>query len=100
VIQLALDMRRQSQIDAAFSEFHARNPHVYARLAAMARQAVAAGRRRIGIGMLFEVLRWEHQIATTDEEFRLNNNYRSRYAFSSSASSRARRSSRGSHVGG
>lgn len=40
----------------------------------------AAGRTRIGVGMLFEVLRWHSQRATTGDPFRLNNSYRSRYA--------------------
>lgn len=71
---------RESRIDRAFAEFHRSNPHVYQRLAEMARQLVARGHKRIGIGMLFEVLRWQSAIETTGDEFRLNNNYRSRYA--------------------
>ena len=82
MIQVALDLREQhrSKLDREFSEFHRANPHVYRRLVDMARQAVRAGRRKIGIGMLFEVLRWEHAISTVGDEFRLNNNHRSRYA--------------------
>ncbi len=69
-------------IEAQFEAFHTRHPEVYASLVTLAYQA--RGRdRRIGIGMLFEVLRWEWTLAGLPddaEEFKLNNNYRSRYA--------------------
>ncbi len=71
-------------IDSRFEAFHARHPEVYDELVDLAYQARrVAGRRRIGIGMLFEVLRWEWTLAGLPddaEEFKLNNNYRSRYA--------------------
>ncbi len=68
-------------IDAAFWNFHTNHPEVYKGLVRLAYQAVNAGRERIGIKMLFEVLRWEWIITPdTSEEFKLNNNYTSRYA--------------------
>ena len=69
-------------IDDAFHAFHTANPWVYAALVELARDLVRRGHSRIGIGMLFEVLRWHWHRATVDpsSEFKLNNNYRSRYA--------------------
>lgn len=67
-------------IEAEFRIFHRENPHVYEKLVELARQARTNGRQTLGIGMLFEVLRWEHLIYTTDPDFKLNNNYRSYYA--------------------
>ena len=71
-------------IQAQFEAFHTRHPEVYADLVRLASRArVTAGRDRIGIGMLFEVLRWEWTLAGLPddaEESKLNNNYRSRYA--------------------
>lgn len=70
-------------IDASFARFHVEHPDVYDRLCAMTRELVAAGHSRVGIGMLFEVLRWEHARsgpADAVSPFKLNNNYRSRYA--------------------
>ena len=63
-----------------FAHYHAVNPHVYHALVRLARGLVANGRHRFGIGMLFEVLRWETAMATAGDDFKLNNNYRSRYA--------------------
>tara|TARA_R110002110_G_scaffold415835_1_gene657195 strand:+ start:22054 stop:22386 length:333 start_codon:yes stop_codon:yes gene_type:complete len=64
-----------------FWQFHRDNPGVYVRLVAMTRIMRNAGRTRIGIGMLFEVLRWEYWLSTeSDEPFKLNNNYRAYYS--------------------
>lgn len=73
---------REATIEAAFNAYHAAHPNVCDELIRMSREAKAAGRRRIGIGMLFEVLRWNAIIAglpDPHEAYKLNNNYRSRY---------------------
>jgi hypothetical protein len=70
----------EATIREAFLRFHAENPHVYERLVRLARRARRSGAERIGIGMLFEVLRWQHTLATKGDVFLLNNNYRSYYA--------------------
>jgi hypothetical protein len=71
----------ESRIDRAFAEFHAANPDVYRCLVSLARDLRARGHQRLGIGMLFEVVRWQRHMTTVDADgFKLNNNYRSRYA--------------------
>jgi len=70
-------------IQTKFEHFHQRNPRVYTELVKLARRAKARGRNRIGISQLFEVLRWEWSMAGLPdghEFYKLNNNYRSRYA--------------------
>jgi hypothetical protein len=67
-------------IDDSFEAFHKANPHVYERLVHHARVALRAGRHRGGIGMLYELVRWERYIETTGDTWKLNNNFRSRYA--------------------
>lgn len=69
-----------SPIDSAFIDFHRANPHVYDALVRLAKQAAAAGRTKVGMKMLFEVLRWEQFLVTSDPDFKLNNNYTARYA--------------------
>jgi hypothetical protein len=70
----------QPTIAEMFAEFHRINPHVYDALVKLARQSLVRG-KRTGIGALFEVLRWQWVIETGSvDEFRLNNNMRSRYA--------------------
>lgn len=70
-------------IQEAFEDFHAENPTVYAALVRLARQAKARGHLRIGIELLFAVLRWERMMGTADpsqDHFKLNDHYTSRYA--------------------
>ncbi len=67
-------------IQIKFEQFHADNPWVYRRLEQMTHDLIQRGRTRVGIGMLFEVIRWQVARSTTDIDFKLNNNYRSRYA--------------------
>jgi len=71
----------ESRLDRAFAKFHGENPAVYRKLVRLARDLRQRGHRRLGIGMLFEVLRWQHYLETTDVTgYKLNNNHRSRYA--------------------
>lgn len=65
-----------------FHAFHEANPHVYKSLVRLARRYKARQHsRKLGISMLFELLRWDHMMTTTgDAEFKLNNNFRAYYA--------------------
>jgi hypothetical protein len=67
---------------AAFREFHAENPHIYAQLERLAFKLRNRGVEKWGIKALWEVLRYELAIATNSpvSTFRLNNNYTAYYA--------------------
>lgn len=66
-------------IQERFEAFHQLNPWVLRALEQLTADYLTRGSKRVGIGMLFEVLRWRYAIATEGDEFRLNNSYRSRY---------------------
>lgn len=66
-------------IQARFEAFHRLNPWVLRALETLTADYLNRGAKRVGIGMLFEVLRWQYATATEGDEFRLNNNFRSRY---------------------
>ncbi|OBK22532.1 hypothetical protein [Mycobacterium asiaticum] len=64
-----------------FEEFHEANPKVYVVLVRLAREWVArTGRTKLGIKTLYERARWEIALATSDPDFKLNNNYTAYYA--------------------
>jgi hypothetical protein len=70
-------------LQAKFEEFDKNNPHVYAELVKLAKRARARGVERLGIKMLWEVLRWQLQVETYHpgaDKFRLNNNYHALFA--------------------
>lgn len=72
---------RRDAIQTRFEKFHRENPQVYTKLVDLALRAKASGHKSIGIGLLWERLRWFYTIeTTTDNKFRLDNNHRSRYA--------------------
>lgn len=71
--------RRQSLAEQ-FMDFHRANPHVYRALRILALNLVSTGRKRGSINQLFEVLRYEYALRTHGDEYKLNNNWRSRYA--------------------
>jgi hypothetical protein len=68
-------------IQERFEEFHRLNPWVYEAIEKLAADWIGRGRKRLGIGMLWEVLRWQYAMRTQDvsSEFKLNDHYRSRY---------------------
>lgn len=76
------DQVPNSVIETNFRQFHLENPDVYKELVRLAREALKMGHRKIGIGLLWEVMRWNLTIKIIDKrsDFLLNNNYRSRYA--------------------
>lgn len=63
-----------------FEQFHSDNPHVYRSLVDLTREGKESGRKRLGIAMLFNVLRWNRMLATQGEPFKLNNNYQPFYS--------------------
>jgi hypothetical protein len=63
-----------------FEDFHSKNPHVYESLRQLALDLVDAGHSHFGIAMIYETLRWQHAMRTTDKDFKLNNSYRAAYA--------------------
>jgi len=76
--QRALPLDR---VEQSFREYHAGHPWVYERLVETVRWYAGRGRKR-GVGFFFEVLRHEMFMGDTHDAdgFKLNNNFRSRYA--------------------
>jgi hypothetical protein len=75
------DYREEDTIQERFERFHRCNPWVYEQLRHRAHELLNRGHRKIGIKMLFEVLRWQYYMQTFDPSgWKLNNNFTSRYA--------------------
>jgi hypothetical protein len=66
-------------IEERFSRFHERNPHVYEALRQIALWCHRNG-KRMGIKAIYERARWEFNIRTDGEPYRLNNNFTALYA--------------------
>ncbi|TCJ23049.1 hypothetical protein [Nocardioides jejuensis] len=62
-----------------FAEFHRQNPWVLAAIERLIGEWIRAGHVRVGIGAVWERIRWEYGM-TTGDTFKANNNHRSHYA--------------------
>jgi hypothetical protein len=75
------DFKRELSMSEAFWQFHQANPHIYEILRKFAFEAVQRRRRKIGMKLLFERVRWHVVVETdTDDDFKLNNNFTAFYA--------------------
>ena len=73
-----MDLEPKLQRD--FDSFHAENPRVYELFKRFAFEAIRAGYERFGAASIFERARWEINIETRGDTFKLNNNYRAFYS--------------------
>ena len=67
-------------LNEKFKRFHSRNPHVYLALINLVKEVRATGKERVGIEMLMNQLRWNSFITTNGEDYKINQNFASRYA--------------------
>lgn len=80
--QEAFDFGKPLTTKEKFEVFHAKNPHVLVLLEELTGKMYRLGRKRIGINMLSEVLRYDFYLRTDDPntEFKMSNSYRPHYA--------------------
>lgn len=76
-----MTVAERETIEQRFRGFHQQNPRVYDALRKLAVDLVQMGHERVGMKMLFEVVRWQHAMRTTkDGGFKLNNDFTALYA--------------------
>lgn len=68
-----------SSIESRFRRFHAQNPHVYQMFKQFTIEAISKGRQKIGAKMIAERIRWYSEVESSGDQFKLNNNFVSRY---------------------
>jgi hypothetical protein len=73
-------VEKGATIQQRFEAFHSANPAIYSLLVRMALDLKRRGFAHYGVAGLFEVIRWEYALRTNDNDFKLNNIYRSRYS--------------------
>jgi len=62
-----------------FKKYHFENPHVYARFKELAFQMMKSGRKKYSSKLIINIIRWENDLITTGEEFKINDRYQSIY---------------------
>lgn len=66
-------------IQERFESFHTLNPWVLDELEKLTQQMLDAGRRRLSIETLVGKIRWDYNLTTTGDPFKINDHYTSRY---------------------
>lgn len=69
-----------SKIETRFWRFHHANPHVYGLFNRFAMDLVDRGYTLLSANRIFERIRWETMISTTDPRFKINDHHRPYYA--------------------
>lgn len=69
-----------ASLESRFHIFHRENPRVFRALALLALRWCRKSSKPCSIAMLFEIIRYQSEMKTTGDVFKLNNSYRSRYA--------------------
>jgi len=71
----------RDSLQRRFEAYHQARPEIFDHLVKLCFEVKAMGFKRYGIGSLWEVMRWHFQIdKKMGDDFKLNNDYRSRYA--------------------
>lgn len=74
------DYDRNASIQERFNAFHRANPHVFRALRSLCLGMKRRGHNQWSIKAAFEIIRWQYAMQTTDNDFKLNNNYHALYA--------------------
>lgn len=63
-----------------FREYDRRNPEVYREFKLLAYELVEAGREKYGAWAIMNTIRWNHDIRTSGDVFKIRNDFISLYA--------------------
>lgn len=64
---------------AEFKIFHAKNPHIYEEFGKLARQMKATGRKKYSSKAIINVLRWNMDLRSQGDVFKINDKFQSIY---------------------
>lgn len=67
-------------IEKKFNEFDQSNPEVWRMFQMFAHQMAEKGHQVLSSKLIFERMRWETMMRSTDPDYKLNNNYTAYYA--------------------
>jgi len=63
----------------AFKKFHKNNPHIYKEFCHLARKIRETGREKYSAKMIINVIRWNHDINSKGDSFKVNDKFQSLY---------------------
>ena len=70
----------QHKKEQQFKVFHEANPEVYQMFERFTFDAIYRGHERLSAEMIINRIRWETKVITTDNDYKINNNYKPFYS--------------------
>jgi len=67
-------------IKQGFEEFHRDNPHVFKAFEKQALKAIEMGKKKLSAKLIINWIRWNEELKTTDQNFKINDAFQSYYA--------------------
>jgi len=67
--------RYDTNIKNRFKKYHAENPHVYETFKKLAFKMLGTGRKKYSARTIFEVMRWDRDVKTTGDVFKIGNDF-------------------------
>lgn len=68
------------KLAGAFGRYHGKNPQVYERFMELTFKMLQTGRSQYSAWAIFNVIRWDHDMSTTGDMFKISNDYIAIYA--------------------
>ena len=63
-----------------FLYYHYENPHIWEAFERFCLRAIERGHTKLSAEFVVNIIRWETKISAKDEDFKINNNYKSFYS--------------------
>lgn len=63
-----------------FLEYHEKNPQIWEAFKTYTFKAINRGHTRLSAEFIVNIIRWESKVSAMDEDFKINNNYKSYYS--------------------
>lgn len=63
-----------------FKEYDRNNPHVYAEFKRLAQEMKSTGRKKCSAELIINKMRWDYNIETIHDDFKISNNFKPIYA--------------------
>lgn len=63
-----------------FEKFHRENPHVYELFKRFTFEAIKAGKKNLSVTMIIERIRWETDVVTSGEPYKINDIFKPYYS--------------------
>lgn len=71
---------RETTLLNRFNDFNEKNPEVYALFKRFTFQAISNGHKRLSAWMIANRIRWETQIETVNDDYKISNDYIALYS--------------------